>query len=240
MTRVSLWWRLLVAALLSRSDRAFYDRIAPFYDELFTEHQQHADRMVELLSSDHTAGKADTRVLDLGCGTGLLMRRVAEQGFSVTGLDISLASLERISTHNGEVIQGDAARLPFRDDSFQAIVSLGAWRHFPAPHWVMAECLRTLMPGGVLIIGYFPPALGGLVHVGQGVWGRLLGRLYQWFIRWRGYVDRADLSLSPETLELARGDFDEVQTVSSGAHWHLIRARRPRQAVTEGAGSRHP
>ena len=224
MARLRHWWQLLVAALVSHSDRAFYDRIAPIYDELYTGHQQHADRMVELLSSEFE-DEAAIRVLDLGCGTGLLMQRLTDRGFSVTGLDISLGSLERASTHAAEVVQGDAAQLPFSNGVFQGIVSLGAWRHFPTPREVMAECQRTLSPGGVLVIGYFPPALGGLIHVGQGLCSRMLGRLYQWFIRWRGYVDRADISLSAETLALARDHFDEVQTITSGAHWHLIRAR---------------
>jgi SAM-dependent methyltransferase len=233
MASLRQWWRLIVAALLSRSNRAFYDRIAPVYDDIFTGHRLHAERMVGLLCTSPAGREGAMRVLDLGCGTGLLTQMLSDKGFAVTGIDISLASLKRMQQSTAAVyaIQADGAQLPLRDGAFDAVVSLGAWRHFPAPPQVMAEIVRTLRPDGQLIVGYFPPALGGLVHSGQGVWGRLLAYLYQWFIRWRGYADRADRSLQPETETLARHHFLEVNTPSSGEHWHLIVARRPRPGL---------
>ncbi len=227
MASPALWWQVFKAALCSRSNRQFYDRIAPVYDQVFVEHEQHADRMVELLQSD-LAGQADTtRVLDIGCGTGLLSRKLGDRGFDVTGLDISFESLRLLqqSAANVHAVHADGARLPFTADAFQAVVSLGSWRHFPDPRAVMTEIARILRPDGLLVIGYFPPSLGGAIHQGRGVWRKMMTRLYQGVIRRLGYVDRTDLSLEPQTINLASNYFAEVRTVTSGEYWHLVVAR---------------
>jgi SAM-dependent methyltransferase len=227
MARLLLWWQVFKAALCSRSNREFYDRIAPIYDQVFVEHKLHADRMLALLTANYAGQEATTRVLDLGCGTGLLAGLLARQGFVVTGLDISCESLQLMqqSVSNIDAVQGDGSQLPFTDDSFQAVVSLGAWRHFPEPRRVMAEIARILGHDGFLLIGYFPPSPGGAIHQGRGLWHKLLTRLYHLLVKRRGYIDRADLSLEPETIGLARDYFNEVRTVTSGEYWHLIVAQ---------------
>ena len=190
-------------------------------------HKLHADKMVDMLSTTYADQESTTLVLDLGCGTGILTRMLAGKGFDVTGLDISFESLLLMqqSAPRIHTVHGDGTHLPFTDGSFQAVVSLGAWRHFSEPQRVFTEVTRILKSDGVLIVGYFPPALGGAVHQGHGIWHKLLARLYQLMIRRLGYVDRADLSLEPQTVSLARNHFDEVRTVTSGEYWHLIVAR---------------
>ena len=89
----------------------------------------------------------------------------------------------------------------------------------------MAEIARLLAPDGVLLVGYFPPSLGGCIHQGNAWWQRLLTRLYRFIISRRGFVDRADLRLESDTLRLAGDYFTDVGTVPSGEHWRLIMAR---------------
>jgi ubiquinone/menaquinone biosynthesis C-methylase UbiE len=154
------------------------------------------------------------------------------KGFEVLGTDISLESLRLLQQRESKInaIQADATQLPFADGSFHTVASLGAWRHFPDPQKVIAEVARILKDDGLLIVGYFPPAIGGVIHQGDSYWHQLLVRLYQFLIRKRGYVDHIDLSLEPMTVSWARDQFEQVSTVDSGEHWRLIIARGLRQA----------
>ena len=229
MTKAGLWWRVLIAALSSRSNRQFYDRISPFYDQVFVEHRQHAINIAKILSAAFAGRRNTTRVLDLGCGTGLLSRMLAGIDFDVTGVDISFESLRRLRQLEHEIpaINADAAELPIIDGGCQAVVSLGVWRHFPDPPQVIREIKRILASDGLLVIGYFPPAIGGAVHPGHGFWTRFLIRLYSFMTSRLGYVDRVDLSLERRTLSLTRKHFRQVSSIDSGECWHLLVARGP-------------
>lgn len=75
----------------------------------------------------HLDRRADQRLLDVGCGTGWFTRRLAEQGFAMTGLDIDAPSLDFARQRSAPEIawvQGDAAQLPLPDDSFDQVVAL--------------------------------------------------------------------------------------------------------------------
>ena len=157
---------------------------------------------------------------------------LVDKDFKVLGIDISLESLRLLQQRESRIntIQADADLLPFIDGSCHAVVSLGAWRHFSDFRRVIAEVARILKDDGLLIIGYFPPAIGGVVQQGDSNWHQMLVRLYQFLIRKRGYVDHVDLSLEPMTVDWAENYFEQVSTVDSGKRWRLIIARGPRQA----------
>jgi len=232
MTKLVLWWRLLLAVLCSKSTRQFYDRIAPIYDWIFVTHSPHAQRMIEVLGTRYGGREAGTQILDLGCGTGLLTRILAAKDYEVIGLDNSFESLLVLRRRDPKVIaiQADAAFLPIADKSVQAVVCLGAWRHFEDPRRTMEEIARILVDDGTFIVGYFPPAFGGIFHWANGNCRRWLAQLYHVVIRMRGYSDRVDLQLENETLALARNFFFRVSTVRSGNHWNLLVALKPNVA----------
>jgi len=232
MVSLQLWSRVLLAALRSKSNQEFYDRIAPIYDQCFVMHKLHAINMAAVLHDGYKGQENNTLVLDLGCGTGLLGDILAGQGFKVIAVDISLESLRVSRKRESKLypIQANAMLLPFVQESCSAVVSLGAWRHFSDPRQVIEEVARILKKDGALILGYFPPAIGGVIQPGNGLWSRLLVRVYQFVIRKRGYMDNVDLSLESRTLRLVKKYFMEVGTVDSGKCWHLIVARGLRYA----------
>ncbi|MGA1498429.1 MAG: glycosyltransferase [Steroidobacteraceae bacterium] len=115
-------------------------------------------------------------VLDVGCGIGLDLIRFAQAGASVAGVDLSTTAVD-ITRRNcaaagvkADILQGDAACLPFKDGSFDLVVAYALTSFVPDPRAVSSELLRVLKPGGTAILmaynrlswmGLLAPLLGG-------------------------------------------------------------------------------
>jgi SAM-dependent methyltransferase len=103
---------------------------------------------------------SDTRVLDIGCGTGCFAGQVLEHfpRVQVTGLDLSDGMLHRARPRcHGtggrlHLVQGDSERLPFADDSFDVVTCSHSFHHYPHQARVVAEMYRVLRSGGRLLI----------------------------------------------------------------------------------------
>jgi ubiquinone/menaquinone biosynthesis C-methylase UbiE len=94
------------------------------------------------------------RILDIGCGSGTLAKRLAEDGAAVTGIDPGAAALEkaRSAVPEARFEAASADALPFPAASFDGAVMLNALHHVPDPAAALAEAARILAPGGVLIV----------------------------------------------------------------------------------------
>lgn len=91
------------------------------------------------------------RILEVACGTGRFTVLLAEHGAEIVGMDISEAMLEqgRAKAHAAgvegtlEFMQGDAGRLPFPDDHFDAVFAMRFFHLAPDPEGFMTEMCRV-------------------------------------------------------------------------------------------------
>ena len=99
--------------------------------------------------------KPGARVLEVAPGPGYLAIEIARMGdYRVSGLDIS-HSFVRIAAENARKAgvsvdfgHGDAAHMPFPDESFDFVVCRAAFKNFSDPVGALNEIHRVLMPGG--------------------------------------------------------------------------------------------
>ena len=107
--------------------------------------------------ADAAGIRAGDKVLDVGCGTGVLAReahrRVGQEG-QVVGLDLNQGMLAVAARAEPDVEwrRGDAASLPFEDASFDVVVSQFALIYFPDRVASLREMWRTPAPGGRLAV----------------------------------------------------------------------------------------
>ena len=97
----------------------------------------------------------DGIILDAGCGMGRMVRRLQLHGLNCIGLDYAVPSL----IHSNAVcpalpfVGGDLLQLPFADECFTGIFSIGVFEHFEdGPNAALQEMNRVLKPGGVLCL----------------------------------------------------------------------------------------
>ena len=93
--------------------------------------------------------------LDVGGGTGRAARAIPDVDWTV--VDASGAMLAEAAASGVPGVRGDAARLPITDESVDAVTIVDALHHIGRPREAIAEAVRVLAPGGVLVIREFDP-----------------------------------------------------------------------------------
>jgi len=117
------------------------------------------DALEEHLLLDRIGPARGLRILDVGCGDGVLATRLAQDGAQVTGLDASadmIAAARRRAKAAGveiDLVEGDAGDLPFSAGRFDCVVSIATLCFVDDPHPTIREIVRVLKPGGRLILG---------------------------------------------------------------------------------------
>lgn len=113
----------------------------------------------------HARVEPGARLLDAGCGTGVVAVTAARLGAHSTGLDLTPELLEqarenaRVAGVAIEFHEGDVEQLPFPGAHFDFVLSQFAHMFAPRPDVAIAEMLRVLKPGGTIAFSTWPPEL---------------------------------------------------------------------------------
>src|SRR3954454_9542665 len=138
---------------------ARYDGFADWYDETLGFYATD-----ELSSSAHLRkllGPGTGLCLDVACGTGFNSEAVRSTGRRLIGIDISSDQLRVARKRSSSLIQGDALRLPFPDQIFDAVTSTYLHTDIDDIASVFEEAEPVLRPGGRFVYLGVHPCFGG-------------------------------------------------------------------------------
>ncbi|MBK5232560.1 MAG: class I SAM-dependent methyltransferase [Thermoleophilia bacterium] len=132
-----------------------FDEIADQYDESLPPHvvEHYLAKRIAFVKELMPEGS----VLDVGCGTGVVASRLADQGYTVTGVDPSGGMLEHLRATDPriEAVQGSATALPFEDGKFDLTMCVAVMHHIATPeavHESLIEMVRVAKPGGLVLV----------------------------------------------------------------------------------------
>ena len=186
-----------------------YDGHAEFYEDFVG---RHGAGIVGLATDTACAliGEGSGRCLDIGCGNGRLLPRLAALGWEPVGIDESEDQL-RVAAERApgiELVRGDAAAMPFGDASFDAAVSLLTHTDIGDFAAAIRDLQRVLKPGGRFVyVGNHPCFVGPTArHTTSGI-----PELSDGYRR-SGWWDRDAASVTEGGLRHTLGTF---------AHWPL-------------------
>jgi len=118
----------------------YYDKLSKGYDELY------GDEQVAKLKFINNLIKIKGLLLDVGCGTGLALNFFKVKS---VGVDNSYSMLKKAS---GNVIKANAENLPFKDKTFDTVISITSIQNFSNPEKAVMEMKRVSINNVVITI----------------------------------------------------------------------------------------
>ncbi|MFB9570000.1 demethylmenaquinone methyltransferase [Saccharopolyspora hordei] len=138
-----------------REVAAMFDGVARRYDLTNTVLSFGQDRRWREITRRALSPKHDERVLDLAAGSGVSTEEFARSGAWCVAADFSLGMLS-VGRHRGvPMVAADALRLPFQDESFDAVTISFGLRNLVDTQAGLREMLRVVRPGGRLVVCEF-------------------------------------------------------------------------------------
>lgn len=139
-----------------QDNQTYYDEFAKIYEkERHDGYHALLDELeVELVKKYATSQMS---LLEVGCGTGLILKKLASCVKEAKGVDLSKGMLELAKQKGLDVTQGSATQLPFADESFDLVCSFKVLAHVEKIEQALFEMNRVLKPGGILIAEFYNP-----------------------------------------------------------------------------------
>jgi ubiquinone/menaquinone biosynthesis C-methylase UbiE len=147
------------------ANRRYYDAFSADYERERGQNDPggYHELLDELESGYVRRVGAGKDVLEVGCGTGLVLLRIREFARSAQGVDLSPGMLEKATQRGLSVTLGSATELPFDNDRFDVTCSFKVLAHVPDIQKALAEMARVTRPGGTVLAEFYNPySLRGL------------------------------------------------------------------------------
>ncbi len=137
------------------TDKQFWDKMSGKYQKMFGIYKPY-DKMYEFARDSVSENMV---VLEVGTGTGLVAREIADKVQSVEATDFSDQMIEQAKlikhASNVNFSCADIFDLPFEDNRFDAVIASNILHIIPSPDKALAEIKRVLKPKGLLIAPTF-------------------------------------------------------------------------------------
>ena len=161
-----VYWQLIIAEGAYMGPRVVartYDWVARRYDAIKQFDPGDEDWFIAAPLWRRLAGVDRPLLLDVATGTGrvpraLVRNRLVATGGQIVGLDLSWGMLRQAKANLRDcgdrvsLVWQDASCLPFDDGTFDAVTCLEALEFLPSPREALAEMVRVLAPGGLLMV----------------------------------------------------------------------------------------
>lgn len=209
-----------------------YRRYAPVYDFVFGPIFSEGRRVAAQRLSRIPGG----RILEIGVGTGLSFRYY-KRDVEIIGIDVSPEMLDvarrrtrkRRFHHVKELVEMDAQKLIFPDNSVDGVVAMYVASVVPDPKQMIAEMFRVARPGApVLFVNHFTSKRKGLRKV-ESILSPFASRL--------GF--HPDFPLE-EFIETVGSEPESIESINLGGYWKVITFRKGVEtAAPSASGNNH-
>lgn len=137
--------------------KGFFDDLAGGWSKRYADDPAMFARSQRFYSSLIMYQQPGAKLLDFGCGSGLVAKHLADKGYNVTGVDVSPEMIEHanlLSSVSGPEFRVYAGKgeLPFEADSYDAVISSSVFEYLPDPQAILSDFHRVLKNGGTLLL----------------------------------------------------------------------------------------
>lgn len=187
--------------------KAYYQTSTLYRDDLITHDERFLEPFLLLIERYVRPG---SRILDLGCGTGLSTHLLQERGYDAVGVDLSplFLTVEKKNHPATDLLVGNALQLPFADATFDAVVAFEFIEHIPDVPALLDEMLRVIKVHGHIVlhspnlISPYLPAFDllrfALGREGRPVFAETVPQAAKWFIHNLRLSLKKKFSLRPQ------------------------------------------
>ena len=135
-----------------RNKKFFYEDFAKVFDEAMNKYDLF--KRLKIIFDDLLRGNLKNKLLlDAGCGTGWFSREAKKRGAIVVSLDLGIALLNQVKRKCETIkVVGDTLQFPFREGSFDIVISTEVIEHTVDPKKAVLEIFRVIKPGGTVVL----------------------------------------------------------------------------------------